>query len=121
MSLLELHNQAASSLSTDTGKFAISVTFRDPDAVDYVVRALVADIATMIDSETQLPVTGQTRSVVVSDAERALVGMARPVGTDESEDVAPWLVEYDSKLWRVFDARPDRTLGLTTCFLELYE
>lgn len=121
MSLLDVHIAAASWLSVDTDKFSTGVTFRDPAGVDYVVSVLVADIGTMIDSETQLPISGQTRSVVISDNERDRVSMARPYATDESEAIEPWLVQYDGKLWRVFDVRSDRTLKLTTCFLELYE
>lgn len=122
MSLLQVHQTAAQALSANPKAFGVPVAFVDPEGSTANVVCQQSDIQAVIDTETQMPVTSRQISIVVSDEARAEAGMGVPVAVHSSDDGrAPWLVEYDEKTWKVFDVRRDRTMGLTTCFLEVFD
>ncbi len=109
----------------DTG-FGFPITVTDPLGAVAVLTGLSGDIASLIHPDTGVAVSGRQASIALrikSIVDSVLTGL--PENIPESTK-KPWLVAFNDIngnpfTFKVSSSNPDRTLGLVTCLLELYE
>ena len=122
-----LREQAAADLRTifaDKAGFSACVVLQNPDGNTVEVRGLVADVSQLMDPQTGTPVSGRVVSVALPLADLAgWPGLAAGVA---ELDKKPWTACFTDVtgaegLWKVFETRPDRALGVLVCLLEPYK
>jgi hypothetical protein len=99
------------------------VTVTNPAGVSASLVGLVNDIGSAVDLDTGLTVGGRTASVALRLA--SLSSLGTPIGVADGT-LKPWIVEFETidgvpREYKVTETRPDLTLGLVVCALELYE
>ena len=106
--------------------FGGPITVINPSGVELEAVGHSNDIATVIDPETGIAVTGRRASIALSlltlDAEAGF-GIPRGVADSASD---PWRVKFQDILgkahtFKVIEANPDRAAGCVTCTLEAYK
>ena len=105
--------------------FGYPITLTSPDKVSKSLKGFSNDIATLIDPETGLAVSGRVASVALRISTLISLGFATlPEGIQDATR-KPWLVTFDDIngnpfTFKVQAGNPDRTLGIITCMLEIY-
>jgi hypothetical protein len=103
--------------------FGCDFTLVSPAGIKVELKGLDQDISALIDPETGQAVTGRLATMVVSMKALEEAGVSLPRGVaDEGSHV--WMVLATNVLgkprkWKVSEARPDASIGLTTMFLEI--
>jgi len=109
----------------DENGFGWPIAVTNPDGVDAEMIGFSNDIATAIDPETGMAISGRTASVALSLRSLDDNALGIPRGIADSEK-APWVIQFDDILgnahtFKVKEANPDRALGIVTCTLEAYK
>ena len=102
------------------------ITVVDPDGNEATFTGLSGDISQLIAPDTGQAVSGRLAHVTLrisSINDSILVGLPRNIIDKTSK---PWLVTFDDingseHTFKVAQGDPDRTIGVITCLLELWE
>lgn len=114
-------------LEVDSAGPGWPITLTDPDGNVGSFTGLSGDIAQVIDPETGQAVSGRFAHVAIPTAtiREKLPGSGLPQGIADTK-TKPWVVEFDDidglpYKFKVSKSNPDRTLGLVSLTLEIYE
>ncbi len=112
-------------LEDDITGFGWSITVTDPSGTVGNLKGSSTDIAQIIDPDTGQAVSGRLASVALRISSLTAQGLALPVGISD-DALKPWIIEFDdingnAYKFKVVQSNPDRTIGLVTLLLELYE
>lgn len=114
-------------LEQDTAGPGWPITLTDPDGNVGTFTGLSGDIAQVIDPETGQAVSGRFAHVSIPTAtiREKLPTSGLPQGISDTTE-KPWIVEFDDidglpYKFKVSKSNPDRTLGLVSLTLEIYE
>jgi hypothetical protein len=131
MNLRDLAEQDLSMILEDNiNGFGCEITLISPDGVnsdDLISGGLIGysnDISQVIDPDTGMIVSGRSASVSIRISTLILAGMTLPKGIADT-NFKPWVVKFkdinlDPFTFKVQQSNPDRTLGIVTLLLELY-
>ncbi len=126
MGLREEHAAAARSFVEDAAAgFGWPITVRDPDQLTAQIIGTWKDMPQTIDPQTGMLVTSREATVTLSMAGLTAAGFTSlPKGISEKERF-PWVVRFvdtggQAHVFKVREARPNRTLGIIVCALEAY-
>jgi len=102
-----------------------TITITDPAGTSAIVKALTADIEQAIDPDTGQAIVGRTVSVAVPISVLTAASLGMPRGSGDTKE-KPWTVSFDdsegnAQTFAVFEARPDKTMGIVVCMLEVYK
>ena len=105
--------------------FGYSITVTDPAGTVKPFRGFSNDISQIIDPDTGQAVSGRLASVALRISSLVAAGLSLPVGISDAKS-KPWLIAFDdingnAFKFKVSQSNPDRTIGIVTCLLELYE
>lgn len=105
--------------------FGWDITITDPDGVVGILKGFSDDIASVIDPDTGLAVSGRLASVAVHFTSLSDVGLGLPVAIADASK-KPWIVEFNDIVgaaykFKVSESLPDRAAGLVVCLLEIYD
>jgi hypothetical protein len=108
----------------DTEGFGWPITITNPAGAEQELTGLSTDVALAIDPETGQAVLGRTASVALRMSTLES-GLGVPVGISEKGS-KPWRVTFDdiggtAHTFKVTEVRPDRTVGVVTCQLQVYQ
>lgn len=127
MGLRDLASADLMGILEDTrGGFGWSITLTDPAGYSAPVVGFSTDVATAIDPDTGLLISGRTASVALHFSSLRRAGfLTDPRGVSDSKS-RPWVVQFAdvqgrSYKFKVFRSNPDRALGMTTLELEDYK
>jgi len=111
-------------LEDSANGFGYSLILTDPDGKSVNITGFSNDIAFVIDPDTGTAITGRSASVAlrVSTVLASFTTLPTAVANKLKK---PWLMEFtdlngQSYIFKVQNGHPDRTLGVITCMLELY-
>jgi hypothetical protein len=109
----------------DTVSGGDSCTITNPDGASSVFQCLSNDIHLSIDPGTGDVITARQATISVLISDLILEGFEGVRGI-ASKTSRPWTVDIadvnsNSHIFKVTESYPDRTVGLMTLFLELYE
>lgn len=105
------------------GAWPITVT--NPAGVSAALTGFSGDIGQVIDPDTGMAVSGRQAHVTLRVSTLVSLGLSRPEGV--ADDTAkPWVVQFNdingtSYTYKVIRSMPDRTAGMVSCLLGLYE
>jgi len=104
--------------------FGYSLILTDPDGKSVNITGFSNDIAFVIDPDTGTAITGRSASVALRIS-TVLASFATLPTAVANKLKKPWLVEFtdlngQAYTFKVQNGHPDRTLGVITCMLELY-
>jgi hypothetical protein len=108
-----------------TGGFGRELTFINPDGVEAVVNGLWNDIAQNVDLQTGALIAGRVAFVHVTMGALRAAGLSLPFGELDTKK-KPWVVRYTdlggrARQFAISEARPDRSLEVVDCYLEVYK
>lgn len=112
-------------LEDDVTGFGFSIIVTDPSGTVRPLTGYSNDISQIIDPDTGQAVSGRLASVALRISSLTAAGLGLPRGIADSGS-KPWLIEFDdingnAFKFKVASSNPDRTLGLVSCLLELYQ
>ena len=112
-------------LEDTTFGFGWPIRVTDPSGAFVDMEGFSNDVAEVIDPDTGLGVSGRQASVALSMSSLITAGLTFPEGISDKAS-KPWLVIFDdingaSFTFKVSKSNPDRTIGMVTCNLELYQ
>ena len=107
-----------------TQDFGIPIVVIDPAGTRGEVVGYTNDIGQIIDPDTGQMISGRLVSVAISLRSLTAVGLGVPQGIEKAS-LKPWYVTYQDTdfnqyTFKIMTSNPDRTLGIVTCELELY-
>lgn len=111
-------------LEDDVAGFGWPITLINQDGEKLPLKGYSQDISEAIDPDTGQAVVGRKISVALRTSKIRAANFELPFGVaDQSEK--PWLVQFENlgnilATYKVADSKPDRTLGIIVCDLELY-
>lgn len=105
--------------------FGWDITVIDPSSKSAPLKGFSNDIAQIIDPETGQAIGGRFASVAIRIGNLAAKGLGIPKGVTNNRQ-KPWLVKVadingNNYTFKVLQSNPDRTIGIVTCALELYQ
>lgn len=108
----------------DTLGFAYDICITDPSGTSAKLLGFSNDVSEIIDPDTGEAVSGRTATIAIRIELLSCKGMGIPENVSEA-DKKPWVVVFDDIngnpfTFKVFDSKPDRSLGLVVCHLESY-
>lgn len=113
-------------LEGDSG-FGWLIKITSPDGIVKELTGFSNDVSQVIDPDTGIIVSGRNASIAIRIEliSQAFPGKGLPRGIANSSE-KPWVVEFsdingNNHKFKISESNPDRTLGLVTCNLELYE
>ena len=97
--------------------------FIDPSDTVYNIKGFSIDTNVWVDPQTEQLVSKNQVSITINRSELPLDNQPEVI---HEEDEIPWRVRFPDDLgvehtYKVFNILPERTLGMLTCLLELYE
>ena len=109
----------------DVNGFGWAITVTAPDGTQKPLKGSSNDIGLTIDPDTGTAVSGRQATVTLRIASVLAVLPGLPVGISDPTS-KPWLIQFDdingvAHTFKVVESMPDRTLGVITCILELYQ
>lgn len=112
-------------LEDGTIGFGWPITVTDPAGTTADLIGFSNDVEDLIDPDTGQPVTGRIASVALRISSLTAAGLGLPENISDSSS-KPWLMAFDdingnAFVFKVHKSNPDRTLGIVTCTLEIYE
>lgn len=112
-------------LEDDVFGFGYPIIVTDPDGLSKPLKGFSNDIAQIIDPDTGQAVSGRLASAVLRISSLTAAGLALPRGIAETA-LKPWLIKFDDIngnpfTFKVSQSNPDRSLGIVSLLLELYE
>lgn len=117
----------ARAIIADTSGFGWAITVQPPAGAGSPLdtTCLSGDIGEAIDPETGSLVSGRKASVVLSTGALADAGLAMPIGVVDTDE-EPWRVKLKDTedtmyYFRIVQTRPDRTIGVIVCMLEVWD
>jgi hypothetical protein len=127
---MSLRSQAESDLAIvleNSADFGWPVVFTDPDGVSNVdpIYCASGDIGTTIDPNTGVPVSGRSAYLSVRRSTLTAAGLDMPTNV-ESKTSKPWRATFvdingHAFTYKIISSMPDRTIGLITCELSIYD
>ena len=117
---LAVSDLAAITADTKTG-FGWDITVTDPSGTSQAVKGITNDISQIIDPDTGQIVSGRSASVAIAISDLTSL----PVGIADVSS-KPWVIQFNdisgvAYTFKVTQSNPDRTLGIVTCHLGIYE
>jgi len=116
-------------LEDSIGGFGWSITLIDPsgnstDIIDGGLKGYSNDISQVVDPDTGTIVSGRSASVAVRISTLLDNGFSLPVGIADT-NMKPWICKFNDingngGTFKVMQSNPDRTIGIVTLILELY-
>jgi hypothetical protein len=104
----------------------MTVTLTSPGSVSADVTGFTSDIASLIDPQTGLAVSGRmaTAALLMSEIAQMFPGVGLPRGIADSNS-KPWTIQFadfsgELHMFKIVTADPDRAVGLLKCTLEAY-
>lgn len=125
MNLREIAEQdLAITLEDDVMGFGVKILVTDPGGLIAELCGQSGDIAFLIDPETGQAVSGRVAHVSIRISTLADKGLDIPRGIADKTS-KPWVISFPDltckdQVFKVEEARPDRTLGLVTCIVGVY-
>lgn len=118
-------NHADYILKDQVNGFGQSITFIDPFGISHDFVGFSNDIAQVIDPDTGQAVSGRSATITVSVQDFIDKGLSLPVGIADSRK-KPWVVLFrdingNNHKFKVAQSNPDRTIGVVSCILEIYQ
>lgn len=112
-------------IENKTTGFGWDVQVTDPSGFSVPMVATSSDIHQILDPETGLAMSGRQASVNLRMSTLEDLGFTTLPRNVQENTSKPWTVEFLDlsgvpQLFKVNQGNPDRTLGLITCFLEVY-
>jgi hypothetical protein len=109
----------------DTG-FGWSFAITDPDEKSESLVGRSNDIGLVIDPDTGMAVSGRLASIAIQISSLIDAGFTELPRGIADDTLKPWIIVFDdinfnAFTFKVSQSNPDRTLGIITCTLELYE
>lgn len=125
MGLRETAKTDTKNILEDVNGFGWPIRVTDPAGTFADMVGHSNDVADHIDPDTGLPISGRQASVALSMASLTTAGLGLPEGKNDAA-TKPWLVTFDDIdgtpfTFKVVKTNPDRTLGIVTCNVELYQ
>ena len=104
--------------------FKIGESINSDDLISGGLIGYSNDISQVVDPDTGMIVSGRSASISIRISTLVLAGMSMPKGIADT-NLKPWIVKFkDINLnpftFKVQQSNPDRTLGIVTLLLELY-
>lgn len=108
----------------DTG-FGWPITLIDPSDLETELIGYSNDIHEIIDPDTGVSVSGRKVSVALSISSIEAANIPLPYAIAD-EKTKPFVIKFNDNagnehIFKVMESNPDRTLGIITCILEIYE
>jgi len=112
-------------LEDESQGFGWPIVVIDPQGASVTLSGRVTDISEALNVDTGQMVSGRFASATIRIALLIEKGLSLPEGIADT-DSKPWLIKFDdingnNFTFKVAKSNPDRTLGLVTCMLELYQ
>jgi hypothetical protein len=111
-------------LEDSVNGFGVPIVVNDPDGLTATVCGQTGDISFLIDPETGQAVSGRVAHVAIRISTLAAKGLEIPRQVSDKKS-KPWTVSFPDleckdQIFKIEEARPDRTLGLVTCIIGVY-
>jgi hypothetical protein len=105
--------------------FGYDITVTDPNLTTADLIGYSNDIAQLIDPDTGQAVSGRLATVVLRISSLTSKGLGLPENIADTAQ-KPWVIEFNDIngnpfKFKVSQSNPDRTIGVVSCILELYE
>lgn len=104
--------------------FGWPITITDPSDTTVELSGYSNDIAQTIDPDTGQIISGRIATIAFSLRALTDAGLGIPIGIEDNT-IKPWRITFQdtdlvSYRFKVQSSNPDRTLGIVTCELKLY-
>jgi len=112
-------------LEDDVYGFGFDIIVTDPANVVLAMKGFSNDVSEFIDPDTGQAVSARVASVALRISVLTAGGLGLPTNISDAS-LKPWRIAFDdingnSYLFKVSEAKPDRSLGMVVCMLELYQ
>lgn len=126
MGLAEIaHADARKILNDELFGAGVPISLVAPDGTVGTLTGFSNDIGLLIDPDTGQAVSGRAATIAIHMADLQEQGLAIPENIIDQTS-KPWIVKFSDRLnneytFKVSQSHPDRTMGIVTCSLVVYE
>ena len=105
--------------------FGWPIILTDPDDLETELTGFTNDIHELIDPDTGVSVSERRVSIALSISALEAEDIALPYNVSD-ESTKPYVIKFNDsagneQIFKVLESHPDRTVGMVTCLLEIYE
>ncbi|MCP4444733.1 MAG: hypothetical protein GY811_05210 [Myxococcales bacterium] len=105
--------------------FGWPITVTDSDGVTKTLTGFSNDISQVIDPDTGQIISGRVATVALRVSTLVSAGLSLPQGIADATK-KPWIIAFNDIngnecVFKVMQSNPDRSFGMLTCILELYQ